>query len=59
MRSPIEQVQTPDERIAELWRQGLNTYEIAERLTSEFREQFTEAQVCRVLARRERKGGAE
>lgn len=55
----MNHITTPDERIAELWRQGLNTHEIAEVITNDFSELFTEAHVYRVLARREPKGGAE
>ena len=55
----MNHITTPDERIAELWRQGLNTHEIAEVITNDFSELFTEAYVYRVLARREPKGGAE
>ena len=59
MMAPVEQFATVDGRIAELWGLRLNTTEIAERLTREFREPFGEAHVYRVLARREPKGGAK
>lgn len=40
---------TINEQIATLWSKGLNTYEIAERLTRELREPFTEAHIYRML----------
>ena len=55
----MNHITTPDERIAELWRQGLNTHEIAETMTRDLGEPVAEHHVYRVLARRESKGGAE
>jgi hypothetical protein len=59
MMAPVEQFATVDDRIAELWRQRFNTYEIAKVLTHELREPIEEHHVYRVIARREPKGGAK